>query len=152
MGALIYVLIAFLSLIILFFVQAWTGLHVMWLIGVILSYPAFWLLWYTICMIVIIVFGKKTMGKVVAVKGRDDGIIKVKYRDTAGNECEAEERAVFGVLKRNHPPELVEIYCYRKRMNFGWRTIIYWLALDIIWIPLTVLCWVCFTGWGVWVF
>ncbi|MBQ8010899.1 MAG: hypothetical protein IJ265_05035 [Oscillospiraceae bacterium] len=147
MRALIYVLIAFLSLLVLFFVQAWTGLHVIWLFGVILSYPAIWLLWYTIRMIAITVLGKKTMGKVVAVKGRGDDIIKVKYRDTAGNECESEERAVFGVLKRNHPPEHVEVYYFRRWMNFGWRTIIYWLALDIIWLPLTIACWIGFTGW-----
>ncbi len=149
MRALIYVLIAFLSLIVLFLVQTWTGLDVMWLFGVILSYPAFWLLCYTIRMIAITVLGKKTIGKVIAVKGRDDGIIKVKYRDTAGIEHEAEERAVFGILKRIHPPEQVEIYYFRKWMNFGWRTIIYWLALDMICIPVTVLCWIGFTGWGV---
>ncbi len=149
MAALIYVLIVFVSLIVLFFVETWTGLHAMWIWGIILSYPAMWMLCYTIRMIVIMVFGKKTMGRVIAMKARDNSMIKVKYLDAEGNEREGEERAVFGIIKRIHPPEQVRVYHFRKWMNFGWRTIIYWLTLDIMWIPLTVLCWICFTGWGV---
>lgn len=150
MKALIYVLVVFAALLVLFIVQASTGLHVFWIFGVILSYPAFWMLCRSLRLIALAVSGRRAAGEVIAVRGRDNGILRVRYQDAAGTMHEAEERAVYGILIGNHPPQEVTVHYFRrfpKHISFGWRTMVYWLPIDLFWIAFTILCWVCFTGW-----
>lgn len=152
MGALIYVLIVFVSLIILFFIEAFAELHVMWILGIILSYPAFRMLCRTLQKIALALLGRKAVGGVIQVSGQDYGIVTVRYRDMMGNLHETEERAIYGFIKRKRPPEQVMIRYFQafpKQICIGWRTVLYWMPIDLFWIAFTVLCWIAFTGWGV---
>ncbi len=152
MGALIYVLIVFAATLVLFWVEAFAGLHVIWVLGILLSCPAFWMLWRSLWLIVLEICGKKADAKVIAVRGRDNGIIRAQYRDERGEMHEAEERAVYGIMNRSCLPKDVTVRYFQRypnRISFGWRTLIYWLPLNMFWIAFTILCWIGFTGWGV---
>ncbi len=128
------------------FVQMWTGLDVSWIFGWIVSFPAIWLFVHTLWMCTVAVFGKKTAANVIAVKGRAYDMIKVQYQDGEGMIQEAEARAVWGLLKRVRPPEQVVVCHLWKSINFGWRSVLYWLCLDAMVIPLTILCWIGFSN------